>query len=135
MSIGARLKELRLERGLTQAELAKILHLTPKAISFYELDQRVPTKDVMDAILKYFSISYEQLTGLSEDEDMDIHHAMSELIKKIEHDALSFDGEKMDMDLETRELLINSLENSHRLARMIARRKYTPKKYRGDDDK
>ncbi|MCS4474814.1 hypothetical protein JQ032_00975 [Clostridium botulinum] len=39
-----------------------------------------------------------------------------------------FDGEPIDD--ETRELLRISLENSMRLAKEIAKKKYTPKKYK-----
>ena len=42
--------------------------------------------------------------------------------------ALMFDGEPLDD--ESRELLISSLENSIRMAKLINKRKYTPKKYR-----
>lgn len=49
-------------------------------------------------------------------------------------EALMFNGEPLDD--ESKELLKQSLENSLRMAKVIAKRKYTPKKYRknGSDD-
>ena len=44
-----------------------------------------------------------------------------------------FDGEPLDD--ETRELLIASLERTIRQAKILAKEKYTPKKYKsGEDD-
>ncbi len=45
---------------------------------------------------------------------------------------LMFDGEPLDD--ETRELLRASLENQIRMAKVIAKQKYTPKKYRKGTD-
>jgi len=43
----------------------------------------------------------------------------------------AYDGHSMDdMDEEDRELLKASLENSLRLAKRMAKQKFTPKKYR-----
>ena len=51
-------------------------------------------------------------------------------MKNLENDeALMFDGEPVEMDKETKELLKASLENSIRLAKTLAKKKYTPKKY------
>ena len=43
-------------------------------------------------------------------------------------DALMFDGEPLDE--ESKELLKASLENSMRMAKALAKQKFTPKKYR-----
>ena len=45
-------------------------------------------------------------------------------------DGLMFSGEPLDD--ETRELLKASLENSIRIAKINAKQKFTPKKYRKD---
>ncbi|MCS4480634.1 hypothetical protein JQ035_12230 [Clostridium botulinum] len=56
--------------------------------------------------------------------------ALNETLNQLENsqDGLMFDGEPIDD--ETRELLRISLENSMRLAKEIAKKKYTPKKYK-----
>lgn len=61
--IGTRLKELRKEAGITQLELSKILKVTPKAISFYELDERSPSPDMISKIADYFHVSTDYLYG------------------------------------------------------------------------
>lgn len=62
--IGHRLKQLRLENHYTQKEIAAILGVTPKAISFYELGQReAPYQQLLKLADRYnVSIDYI-LTG------------------------------------------------------------------------
>lgn len=61
--IGKRLKELRKEAQITQLELSKILKVTPKAISFYELDERSPSPEMISQIADYFHVSTDYLYG------------------------------------------------------------------------
>lgn len=61
--IGKQLKALRKEKGYTQAELAKKLHLTPKAISFYENNQREPDIETLYKIADIFDVSIDYLNG------------------------------------------------------------------------
>ena len=63
--IGKQLKSLRVEKNYTQAELAKKLHLTPKAISFYENNQREPDIDTLYKIADIFKVSIDYLNGKS----------------------------------------------------------------------
>ena len=41
-TIGKKLKDLREARGLTQAQVAEALSLSPMAVSMYETGQRIP---------------------------------------------------------------------------------------------
>lgn len=66
---GKRLKALREEYGITQKELADRLSLTPKAISFYELDKREPTGEVLIALANMFHTSTDYLLGNKEQKD------------------------------------------------------------------
>lgn len=63
--IGKQLKALRTEKNYTQAELAKKLYLTPKAISFYENNQREPDIDTLYKIADIFGVSIDYLNGKS----------------------------------------------------------------------
>ena len=48
------LKKLRKSKGLTQAELGKILGVSPSTIGMYEQGRRTPDKDALIAISNYF---------------------------------------------------------------------------------
>lgn len=64
--LGKRIKELRVEKGITQSELSNYLGLTPKMISFYELEQRFPPQDIIIKLADYFNVSTDYLLGRSE---------------------------------------------------------------------
>ncbi|CEG25966.1 helix-turn-helix domain-containing protein [Bacillus sp. B-jedd] len=73
------------------------------------------------------------LPELSAKDKKDIAKDLEKIIQSLESkDGYShFDGQTIDdLDEEDRELLIASLETSMKLAKQIAKRKFTPKKYR-----
>ena len=63
--IGERLCYLRKDRGMTQQQLADVLHLTKHNISAYERDYNEAPDDVKIAIAKYFHVSVDYLLGLT----------------------------------------------------------------------
>lgn len=67
-----RLKELRLQAGLTQLQLAQRLGITKSVISFYELSERAPSPDVLIRLANIFHVSTDYLLGLDKRETLDI---------------------------------------------------------------
>ncbi len=63
-----RIKELRMEKNLSQAQLAKELKgfVSPSAIGFWELGKRSPTLDALLVLAEYFNVSLDYLAGLEE---------------------------------------------------------------------
>ncbi len=59
-----RLKELRLEEGLSIDELGKRLNYSHAAISRWENEVRIPNIEVLVDIAKYFKVSTDYLCGL-----------------------------------------------------------------------
>lgn len=64
--LSERIKKLRLESDMTQKQLADILGLTPKMISFYELGQRNPPNDILMKMSAIFNVSTDYLLGKSD---------------------------------------------------------------------
>lgn len=64
--LGKRLKELRLERGLTQKELSLALGLNAVTYLHYEKGQREPPLSFLVDISKFFDVSVDYLLGLKE---------------------------------------------------------------------
>lgn len=58
-------KGLRMDKGLTQDELAIELKTTKQAISHYERGTRYPKPDMLDAISDFFNVDMDYLTGRS----------------------------------------------------------------------
>ena len=61
---GELLRELRKDHGMTQADLAKELSLSPLTISAYERNRCVPDDSTKVKIAKLFNISLDYLLGL-----------------------------------------------------------------------
>ena len=67
MTFGARLRELRQNKGMTQAELAKALALGESTISFYEADKREPDYQTLKAVADFFGVTTDYLLGRTDD--------------------------------------------------------------------
>lgn len=73
------LKYLRKREGISQAELALRLGITPSAIGNYESGTRKPSYEIEDAIADYFNVSIDFLRGI-EDERRNITSEEYEMI-------------------------------------------------------
>jgi len=62
-STGNIIKELRTKFAMTQIELADRLNLSQKAVSFYELDQRIPPPDILLKLSQIFNVTVDYLLG------------------------------------------------------------------------
>lgn len=55
------LKSLRQKRGLTQVQLAEILHVSQSSISQYEAKETFPSEDLLSQIAQFFGVSISYL--------------------------------------------------------------------------
>lgn len=142
---GNRLKALRKSLNYTQKELGEKLNISARVVGYYEANERFPDKYTLNRIADLFNVSTDYLLGrtdiespvsssnketLNVKDEKDIEKALNTALEQLEHsqEGLMFSGEPLDD--ETRELLKISLENSMRLAKQIAKNKFTPKKYK-----
>ena len=65
MNFPQRLKELRLEKGETQKELANAIEVGRTTISEYESGKIVPKQEGLLRIANHFNVSVDYLTGVS----------------------------------------------------------------------
>ena len=63
MTFGERLREERIKKGVTEAEVARELGLTQSVISKFEHDIREPAKGTLIALAKYYGVSIDYLVG------------------------------------------------------------------------
>ena len=61
-----RLKELRIERGLSLKQLAKEINVTDIAISRWERELRLPNIENLTNLAKFFSVTTDYLVGLED---------------------------------------------------------------------
>ncbi len=62
--MGARIAALRREAGMSQAQLAQALQISPSAVGMYEQGRREPSADTLVELSRIFSVSVDYiLTG------------------------------------------------------------------------
>ena len=59
-----RLKELRIDKGVGQIELAKAINVSKGIISLWENDLREPKMSNLIELAKYFEVSIDYLVGV-----------------------------------------------------------------------
>ncbi|MEY8499759.1 helix-turn-helix transcriptional regulator [Enterococcus avium] len=103
-------------------------------------EKQTPGVDKIQKVADYFDVSVDYLLGrtdkkryydLTEKDEKDITKELEEMIADLKSTgALAYSKDSTEVDEETRRLLIISLENSLRIAKIEAKKKFTPKKYR-----
>lgn len=138
--IEKRIRELRKSQHMTQKQLAQKLYIDPSAVAYWESGKTKPSMENQIALAKIFGVTVDYLLGtenpdeppMNPRDERDIQRRLKAALGDLEGEtsALMFDGEPLDD--ETRELLIASLERTIRQAKIMAKGKYTPKKYRSN---
>lgn len=63
MSMGDRLRQLRLERRLSQEEVARQVGITRSAYSHYEINNRHPVYETLMKLASYFNVTLDYIIG------------------------------------------------------------------------
>lgn len=58
-----KLKEIRQQKGMNQAELAKVLGITQASYSHYETNRRQPDIQLLVKLADYFKVTVDELIG------------------------------------------------------------------------
>ena len=61
MMIGKNIKRLRLNKGITQEQLADVLHLSAQAVSKWENDTALPDITVLPLLADYFGVTIDEI--------------------------------------------------------------------------
>ncbi len=128
------------EKGLKAADVTRATGIKSPVFSEWKKGKSKPNTEKMIKIANYLGVTVEYLTTgensslstpeLTKRDEKDIAKRLENALSDLEdsQNALMFSGEPLDD--ETRELLKASLENSLRIAKINAKQKFTPKKYR-----
>ncbi len=128
---GEKIKTLRKSNNLTQAQLAEKLNCSVSKVGMWETDKREPTKNDLVSLADIFNVSINYLLDVEENTDLnnkdkeDLAKSLDNAIKMInnENDSLLFSGEVLNLDEETKELLISSLEQSIKIGKALTSKK------------
>ena len=66
IDFGEKLKELRIEQGLTQKQLAEQIGSAQSAIYYWESNKQEPTISALKKLCQYFNVSAGYLLGLED---------------------------------------------------------------------
>jgi len=72
VDFGNKLRTLRTQAGMSQTELAKRLNITKSVVSYYELQERTPSPDVLVQLADIFHVSTDYLLGLNHKKMIDV---------------------------------------------------------------
>lgn len=127
------------EKGLKAADVTRGTGIKSPVFSEWKKGKSKPNTEKMIKIARFLGVSVEYLiTGeesnynpsLNRKDEKDIEKLLTQTLEDLEksQDGLMFSGEALDD--ETRELLKASLRSSLEIAKINAKKKFTPKKYR-----
>lgn len=143
MGIKENIKLLREKYNLSQKDLALIAGVSDKAVSTWESGAKEPRMGAIQKIADHFGLKKSNIIeddGLAPDtpltyrDERQIAADLEKMLADLDNqNAMAAMGGTVEDD-EDRELLRASLLATMRLAKKIAKEKYTPKKYRQDKD-
>ena len=78
VNFGDKLRALRTEAGMTQTDLAKRLNITKSVVSYYELQERTPSPDVLIQLADIFHVSTDYLLEINHKNMIDVSNLSEE---------------------------------------------------------
>ncbi|WP_142429400.1 helix-turn-helix domain-containing protein [Enterococcus faecalis] len=122
------------------AELERKLGFANSSIRKW--DERTPGIDKIQKVADYFDVSTDYLLGrtekrryydLTEKDERDIQKELEKIIEDMGNsEAIAFSKDTEELSPEARAAIISSIEESLRIGKALAKKKFTPKKYRDD---
>ncbi|WP_203663740.1 helix-turn-helix domain-containing protein [Lacticaseibacillus sp. 53-4] len=140
--LGDRLKKLRGD-GRTQEDVAKAVGVSRAAYSHFENNRNEPDNDTLKKLAQYYDVSIDYLLGrtdkrhyysLTEKDQKSIDEELERIINGLDDKSgVNFFKNDAEISDHDRELLVASLRSSLALAHEMAKKSFTPKKYRGSE--
>lgn len=82
---GNKLKELRLQAGLTQKQLGDRIKVSKSVISYYELQERYPSPETLVKLANVFHVTTDFLLGLEKQKTLNTSGLTDEDIRLLQH--------------------------------------------------
>lgn len=106
MNLGDRIKQLRLEKDISQKDLAKHFNIARSTLSQYESNQRTPSDEMKLKISEYFGVSLDYLLGKTDKKNFNENNIIDKVHETIKNNKLQTiaahydDDDFTDSDLE-----------------------------------
>lgn len=142
--VALRLSTLITQYGLNDSEIDALdkVGITSTLFQDYMDGIKIPTHKDLQYIANIFHVSQSWLetgkgsaddtanTHLNSRDERDIQKRLNAILDDMDNDGMAMFNGDAELDAETKELLKASIENSVRLAKIRAKEKFTPKKYK-----
>lgn len=115
---GKILRQLRLEKELTQNQLAKEINVSPSTIRMIELGKRDGSNEVIEKIADFFNVSLDYLNNRTDKRTMD-EQRIDDFLNALIKDGIIKDPNNIDD--ETTDMIMNAVKAQ--LARKILKKK------------
>lgn len=143
--LSTRLKELRTEKHYTQEKLSKLVNVSPKTVGAWERGTRQAPIESVIRLSDLFNVSTDYLIGksskrhyydLTEKDEKNIQVQLQNTIDGLSgNNPLAFlNNGGTEISPEDAELLKASYENILRQSKILAKKKFTPEKYRDGEN-
>lgn len=130
------------EKGVTAGRMCSDLNISRGMITDLKMGRKKTLSiETLSKMASYFEVSIDFLLGkqtetkmpaLTAKDERDISRKLEEALSQLEssQEGLMFQGEPLDD--ATKELIAISLRNSLEMGKKLAKQKFTPKKYKGE---
>lgn len=136
MNLESRFIELRKKNGYSQSDIAEKLNITPSAYGFYEQGRSVPNAKILNQLATLYEVTTDYLLGrsntpqLDRKEERDIQKDLAAWKADLENGTLQMKLDGDEIDEEVKQFIVDNMENTLILARLKAKEKFTPNKYK-----
>ena len=79
MSVGRKLKDIRMQKKLTQQEVSKSTGISTTALSNYELDIRTPDAFVIKTLAEYYNVSSDYILNINQKSTVDKNYVLNKV--------------------------------------------------------
>lgn len=138
MSLVQKIKMLCDEKKISIAELERKLDFANSSIRKW--DERTPGVDKIQKVADFFDVSTDYLLGrtdkrnyydLTEKDQKDIQKQLEKIVEDMSKaDSIAFSKDSEELSPEAKAAVLASLEESLRIGKTLAKKKFTPNKYR-----
>ena len=94
VDFGNKLKELRLKHKMTQKELADKIGVTKSVVSYYELQERSPSPEILIKLSRIFHVTTDYLLGIEHKHVIDVSKLSPEELTLVEQMIKLFERDK-----------------------------------------
>lgn len=143
MTMGERIAALRKERSMTQPMLASKMNVSQSTVTSWENDRRGIGNDDLVKLATLFNVSTDYLLGktnkrhyysLTKKDYKDVDQMLEDAMAGITGSAgVNYFKNGAEVSDEDRRLLEASMRQTMILSKELAKKKFTPKRYRGSE--